>query len=228
LEYVKKYNNWYCESCARYREPEIEETDIQKQIYFESPLFGTMKNKQAVSVILLIFFLIIIPVYLSLLPNYKADQKIEPQDDWREWPIYAKQITESGYTNENSNDDFEFELNEEYTTSINFNLIWTDEGSSYFGGINEPDMFKLTVFSPTSENIEESDFRLDGWVYVEITLDPDEYRYTDNYLGTWRILIEAGDCGDDGDRFGMRTTPDTGNDWYLEIVYNYHIKVDLD
>jgi hypothetical protein len=228
LEYVDKYHNWYCESCAIYREPEVEETYIRKGFNYESPLFGTRKNKQAVIIILLAFILIIIPVYLSLLPNFNDDQKMEPQDDWRDWSEHYYVFIESGYTNENNTSDVEFDLYEEYTTSLNLNLLWTDEPSSYFQGTNEPDTFKLTIISPTDETIQESDFNISGLITITVNLNPDEYLYTDNYLGTWRILVEAGNCGDDASRFGMRTTPDTGNDWTLDISYQYYVKEDLD
>ena len=52
-------------------------------------------------------------------------------------------------------------------------------------------------------------------------IDNQQNDFEENFIGEWMIVVEAGDCGDDYARFGVRSTPDTGNDWSLEISITY-------
>jgi hypothetical protein len=230
LEFVEKYDKWFCQRCGRAREPEGEETYIRKRVYYESPLFGTRKNKQIMLTFLISLLLILIPVIILLLPTYEDDERpnggSQTQDDWRDWPKYPANISESGYTGENDSSEVDLYINMRYTTSIKITLNWTDEASSYFRGTNEPDEFRLSIMSPKDIDIYESSFDISGNIFTIVNLDPDEDGYAENYLGTWTVVVEAGTCGDDYVMGGFRSTQDGGNSWQLEITYYYHLQED--
>jgi hypothetical protein len=84
----------------------------------------------------------------------------------------------------------------------------------------------LVIIPPTGEPLDESDFQTAQPISISIPLDYKEKDFKDNYVGTWRVVVEAGDCGDDFSRFNFRSTPDTGNDVSLEVQYSYYMKVE--
>ena len=133
----------------------------------------------------------------------------------------------TGYTDENNAHDFPLTIEYEKLREVSCTLTWTDEGTSYFRGTNEPDEFKLSIIAPNDEVVAESEFSSSGSVSATATLpDFNEENFVENYIGSWTILVEAGDCGDDYALFGRRSTADTGNDWDLEYSYIYKKEVE--
>ena len=153
-------------------------------------------------------------------------------------PIYTiNEVTDSrsDYLTENSQEVVDIEVPEENYRLIWFNatVTWRDETTNYMQGTNEPDEFKVTIIAPNSEE-KQSDFSFnpqggEGSVEVSFGLDYEEAGFRDNYLGTWTVIVEAGQCGDDSAFFpigGIRTTSDNGNEWTLEYKYEYYEKVE--
>jgi MFS family permease len=155
--------------------------------------------------------------------KYDEEEGVEPILE-----IEVATASFSTYVNENNQADFEIEITEDNYRLLwmNATLTWQDEGSSYFGGTNEPDQFRLVIIPPTGEPLDESDFQTAQPISISIPLDYKEKDFKDNYVGTWRVVVEAGDCGDDFSRFNFRSTPDTGNDVSLEVQYSYYMKVE--
>lgn len=128
----------------------------------------------------------------------------------------------SGSTNENSATDEELTIDSEMLLEISCSLTWTDEDSSYYGGTNEPDEFKLTIIAPNSETQAESQFSSSGTVTARASLpNYEEADFVENYVGPWTIRVEAGTCGDDYSRFELRSEPDNSNAWSLAFSYIY-------
>jgi hypothetical protein len=142
----------------------------------------------------------------------------------------ALSLSENGYTAENQDYEIGFEISTDHKRLkfVNCTLTWTDEGSGYFRGTNDPDEFQVTIIAPNN-NEASSGFSYNspggqGLVQASFELDYKEDGFKDNYLGTWTIKISAGDCGDDSALvpiFGIRTTPDVGNEWTLMYDYTY-------
>lgn len=133
----------------------------------------------------------------------------------------------NGHTNENSETDFPVTIDYEKLKEVSCTLTWTDEGTSFFRGTNEPDEFQLSIIAPNDEVVAESDLSSTSPISATATLpDFNEEDFVENYVGSWIIRVEAGDCGDDHSRFGLRSTADTGNDWDLEYSYEYKEEVE--
>jgi hypothetical protein len=130
----------------------------------------------------------------------------------------------TGYTSEHSSSDNLLDIpeeNQERLINIEANLNWRDEGSSFIGGSNEPDEFKVSILAPNDE-LEESGFSSSGTTTVSFILpDHNSRDFINNYMGEWVIVVEAGDCGDDQSVMGIRTSADNGNDWTLDYSYTY-------
>jgi MFS family permease len=132
------------------------------------------------------------------------------------------EVTESGYTNENNQADVQFDIPEEnyQLTWINCSLTWQDEGSSFFRGTNEPDEFKVALINPNGDTVDESSMSTSGSVSLNTAIDMEE-NLQEDLVGTWIIVIEAGNCGDDFAIGGFRSSSDNGNDWLLEYSYTF-------
>jgi hypothetical protein len=130
-----------------------------------------------------------------------------------------RQVSEAGYVNEFSTEDVPVTIEDEMLTEVKCTLTWTDEDSSYFQGTNEPDVLKVQILAPNGDLVGNSEFSNSGSITTSHILpDYQEKGFKDDYLGEWRFVVEADECGDDNSRFGFRTTPDTGNDFDLEIT----------
>jgi hypothetical protein len=131
----------------------------------------------------------------------------------------------SGYTNENQETDETVTIETERLVEITCTLTWQDEGSSYFQGTNDPDEFQVSIIAPNDETLAESSLSSSGSASATATLpDYNEKDFEDNYLGSWTLLVTAGNCGDDSaflPILGLRTTADTGNAWTLSYSFKY-------
>lgn len=129
--------------------------------------------------------------------------------------------SETGNTNENDMSEIDLTIEQIMLTEVSCTLTWQDDGSSYFRGTNDPDYFKVSIQAPNGEILDDSDLSSTGSVTATARLDYEESDFEENYVGTWAILVEAGECGDDHAPGGFRTTSDTGNEWTLSITYIY-------
>ena len=121
--------------------------------------------------------------------------------------------SESGYVQENANIDVPVTIDKEKLTNVECRLTWTDELTSFFQGTNAPDELGITIIAP---NGEESDTDSDTGGAVSTSFQLPNYEqdkeFDEKYIGEWIFRVEAGNCGDDSSRFGLRTTADNGND----------------
>jgi MFS family permease len=179
--------------------------------------------------------LIVIPIILIIAQSSGTDtfHVLGEGDEIEVEPIFEIAVgtaSFSSYVNENNQVDFEIEITEDNYRLLwmNASLTWQDEGSSYFGGTNEPDEFKISIINPNGDMVGDSNFETDGSLELNIQLDYEQENFKDEHVGIWMIVVEAGNCGDDSAFFpilGIRTTPDTGNDVSLEVQYtNYVVK----
>ncbi len=134
--------------------------------------------------------------------------------------------------------------NSEYTTTMNitetnvasvvFQLNWQDEPDSRLFGVrpldNQPDEFSLKVVAPdgkshTTPVTQNARSENGGTGTVELTIEytpGDEDPYY-NGTGDYEITVICGNCGNqEPQRFGLLAQNDNGNDWALEVVYNYY------
>jgi membrane protease YdiL (CAAX protease family) len=130
----------------------------------------------------------------------------------------------SGYTSEHGSSDNLLDIpekNQERLIKIEAKLNWRDEESSFIGGTNQPDEFKVSILAPNDE-LEESGFSSSGTTTVSFILpDHNSRDFINNYMGEWLVVVEAGDCGDDQSVMGIRTSVDNGNEWTLDYSYSY-------
>jgi MFS family permease len=189
--------------------------------YIEPIIFRVFDNK-----IMSFIPLLIIPIILFTSFSFGTFNYIGPEEDEEEvGPIFEWgeiSTTESGYTSENNQADVQFEIPEEnYRLSwINCTLTWQDESSSFFRGTNRPDEFKLTLINPNGDTISESSMSTSESVSLTTAIDLEE-NLQEDLMGTWIIVVEAGNCGDDFAIGGFRSSSDDGNDWSLEYSYTF-------
>jgi membrane protease YdiL (CAAX protease family) len=130
-------------------------------------------------------------------------------------------ITDSGILSEGSETEIPIEFINNYIISIRISLTWTDEGSSFFGGTNEPDTFTIQLLDPDG-NILEEDSGDSGNLGISWSpTDPEDKQYN----GTFTVLVMLDTAGDDFSRFGLRSQQDTSNDYSAIIDYSsYYYK----
>ena len=137
---------------------------------------------------------------------------------------YIVSDTENGDTDEYQHNDVGLEITEEQSKLmwVNCTLTWQDEDSEYFLGTNEPDEFQVSIIAPNDE-FESSGFSTGGEVSASFHLDYEEDDFEENYISSWTLRVEAGECGDDSALAGriIRTTADDGNNWNLRFSYTY-------
>ncbi len=142
--------------------------------------------------------------------------------------------TESGYSDENSENDIMVILSKEELKNlvkVTFELNWVDEADASFRHDNQPDTFAISVNTPEPNNqtLRSSDSS-SGTVVLEHDVLDGNVPKNDPYFngtGEYLITIHCGPCGDHELRrpsIGVFDSADTGNDWVLEIKYTYYLK----
>ena len=201
-----------------------EETELPPD-YKEPIIFRLFDNKMSV-----IICVILIPIVLMTtmgMPKYDFKDPFAEEEEPPPIPLIdiINAESTSGYTNENSVIDIPITIDKEKLVVISCSLTWTDEATSYFQGTNEPDEFQVILIAPNGDEFE-SGFSTTGLVSVNTgtKLNYSASNFRDNYLGQWTIRVQAGDCGDDFSRFGLRSTADTGNDWDLDYSYTFKVE----
>jgi MFS family permease len=230
IAFIVYYWTWgqdIIQRAKRIRELEegISEEPVIPSEYKEPILFRIFDNKMSVMVCL-----VLIPIILITtmgMPRYNfRDPFEEPEEEPKiSWVDITFEATTSGYTNERQSVEMPFTIGDDIKrlTSVSCTLTWTDEPSQYFQGTNEPDEFQVSIQAPNGD-IEASGFSTSGSVSASMEVNFTQSGYTENYIGQWVIIVEAGDCGDDSAFIalgGVRTTADDGNDWDLEYSYVY-------
>jgi hypothetical protein len=227
--FIAYYRTWgqdIIERARRIREME-EGIDEDEEDYKEPIFFKIFDNRLS-----MIIPLLVIPIILfaSLSMGTKVWYGVE-DDEPIIIPLDEITILDSttGYTDENSYSDVILTLPEEdfRLTWVNCSLSWTDEGSSYLQGTNDPDNFQVVVIAPNDEIMGESGFSTSS-VSVSVELNYTIASFKESYLGDWTIRVEAGNCGDDSALIpflGLRTTADTGNSWSLAYSYVHLVEV---
>ena len=116
---------------------------------------------------------------------------------------------------------------------MTFILNWEDEPDAGATLNNQPDEFSISVQTP-DEVIKESNQGSAGTVTLQIkTLEGHGVPKKDPYYngtGEYVVTIQCHDCGDHEptipDPFNLRTQSDDGNDWVLEVKYQYYAKIE--
>jgi len=124
-------------------------------------------------------------------------------------------------------------VDEANVMAISFILTWSDEADADNRHTNEPDSFTIKVESPDGSYTDEfSDKNSNGGAgRIECSFSlfdeanpPSEFPFL-NGTGEWDIIISV-IAGDQEplipSLFGMRSFADTGNDFTLEISYDYY------
>ena len=137
------------------------------------------------------------------------------------------------YADENTDYTTTLYIESENVAHVQFILIWWDEPDADVRHTNEPDTFSLFVESPDGNNFHEASgtnpHGSNGAIQLEFTLlDPNDPSNKMPYLngtGGWQVTISV-DSGDHEplipDLGGLRTYRDSGNDFTLEIYYEYY------
>jgi MFS family permease len=226
IAFIIYYQTWGQDIITRAKQiRELEEgiaegSDIPED-YVEPILFRIFDNKLTIMVLA-----ILIPIVLVIsygMPTYEFNDPFA-EDDEPIIPYIEIDVSgsESGYVAEDGYVDFPLSIINDKLKWVNCTLTWTDEATSFFQGTNAPDELKITIIAPNGDE-SDTDSSTSGSVSASFQLP--NYKDVDNfmeeYTGEWLLHVEAGNCGDDSSRFGLRTTADTGNDWSLQYSYTY-------
>ena len=143
--------------------------------------------------------------------------------------------SETDYAQENQVMVIVIYIEEMNIGNITFTLSWRDEPDADGRHENQPDTFHLTVRSPdgsVEENAMGSNGHGDGgFIQIPITMldvndPPQELPYL-NGTGAWEVAIEVS-AGDHEplvpDPLGIRTFTDRGNDFTLDVMYDYYVE----
>lgn len=227
LEYIEKYNQYYCYNCGRYQQPEAQEE-------YSKPYLNHLQIRPNVSYGIIITSIIIVIIFLIPLFNifigFSSSSKEETEEDWREWPIRNSPLKHISYTSpENSDYAVEFNITEYYVISVHFELNWHDEEPDSNIYENQPDSFSFTVQTPWGQEINfvEEPNSANGIGQITEVIEIPEAGIKDNAIGEWKVNVHCGDCGDQettNGLIGLRTIQDAGNDWVLKYYYEFHLK----
>jgi MFS family permease len=136
--------------------------------------------------------------------------------------------TKDGYSDENSETMVLVNISETNVMNVTFTLTWVDESDPRLGiaFINTPDEFSLRVESPDGIVVEEGPVSNsqggEGSITARITRQVSDV--TGNIAtGDYNVTIIMGEAGNIETRLGIGpSTADNGNDWTLEISYDFH------
>ncbi len=130
----------------------------------------------------------------------------------------------SGTTAERESTEQSIELQQDRIVSVNASLSWTDEAATSPLATNQPDSFTLTLRSPLGDEVSKDGANAVGsagslTVLMELTAAQQQALQQHGANATWIVVIS---CTDAGDQRGLvRTIPDDGNAWQLEVDYRY-------
>ena len=233
VAFIAYYRTWGQDIIERARKiREMEEEICEEEAPYQEPfIFKIFDNKLSMVIPLLAIPIILFATF-SLGTKVWYGVEEDEIDEPIVWVENTLPDSTTGYTDENSYSDITLTIegdndkNHPKLVWVNCSLSWTDEGTSYQLGINEPDEFQVSIIAPNDEIMAESGFST-GSVSASVNLDHTVDGYNENYIGDWTIRVEAGECGDDSALLpflGLRTTPDTGNAWNLEYSYVHLVK----
>ena len=143
----------------------------------------------------------------------------------------SQTITGSGQ--ENSQKDYNITVNYTNLATFSATLTWQDEPANRPGQTNQPDELGLTAASPAGEARSDKKTASQGEVTLDFAFPVTEKTAASKASkagqGSWTVTVEVGPCGDHTpllpDPLGLRTTPDSGNAFTLEITYSYFMKM---
>jgi hypothetical protein len=194
-------------------------------------LFETPENKFKVGIVGMVIITIMLAGVFSFeagavdvldLSDIEALQITGGSETSTELVETIQTVSHSGYVNENSQEQVAVTIEYEMLLEVSCDLTWTDEVSTYFQGTNEPDELGVFILNSGGTEIANSGLNPSGSAQISTgTIDYQQENFEENFMGEWMIVVEAGDCGDDFARFGIRSTPDNGNDYSLEISIKY-------
>jgi len=150
--------------------------------------------------------------------------------------IEAEPYLLNDYADEGQQTPVPFTIVEESVANVHFRMTWRDEPDSDGTHTNEPDSFSISVASPDGSFLEEGSSSnsqgVEGTIEFTLTLftenDPPHEMPFMNGTGEWVVVVSV-NAGDHEPLipdpiFGLRTVGDTGNDFDLEITYQYFKK----
>ena len=149
-------------------------------------------------------------------------------------------INETWSTNGDTQEGQASDVDPLFKGRVNWTLLqltWTDDDTSTVtvGGIgleNQPDTFRLTIVIPNGTEFEvedSSDSSGNGVITIEIPLGVTEEEQKSGNIkdfeaGEWTITVECVEAGDAETSTGQTIQQDDGNDWTLNVNYNYYKK----
>ncbi|MEM2870575.1 MAG: MFS transporter [Thermoplasmata archaeon] len=182
--------------------------------------------------------LLLVPVllgaaYASGTEPFLRDAASSRSGGWAGYELVSSEpILLPGSSEEHTETREEIDIEERNLASLTFTLRWTDEEDivrllrTYE---NQPDEFGLAVVSPggiaVSSGMVSNPHGREGSVSVSLTFNfsgPEDARGN----GTYKVTIACGNCGDFFPAFGIIGFTDTGNDWTLEVKYDYYRRVE--
>ncbi len=148
------------------------------------------------------------------------------------WEGYSLESSEAmvftGSSQENSETVVAVDIEERLLACVTFTLRWRDEEDivrfmrTYE---NRPDEFGIAVVSPNgtavSSQMVANERGREGSVSIHLALNFSGPREAEGN-GTYDVSIVCGSCGDFFPAYGVIGFTDTGNDWALEVVYEYY------
>jgi len=189
------------------------------------------ESQITVAVAILLIPGLLFGAYAGGMDGYYRGTESQGAGVWDRYNLTAGEpVTASGHATENARSAEQVEIQDINLVSATFTLSWTDNEAppprvtSY---TNQPDEFGLAVGLPNgtavSSQIVANPPGQPGSVSVTVDLYPKKPG-SDAGDGAFCVTVVCGNCGDWTNRFNTFPYADTGNDWALEVSYQYYAR----
>ena len=189
------------------------------------------ESQITVAVAILLIPGLLFGAYAGGMNGYYRGTESQGAGVWDRYNLTAGEpVTASGHATENARSAEQVEIQDINLVSATFTLSWTDNEAppprvtSY---TNQPDEFGLAVGLPNgtavSSQIVANAPGQPGSVSVSVDLYPKKPG-SDAGEGAFCVTVVCGNCGDWTNRFNTFPYADTGNDWALEVSYQFYAR----
>ena len=187
------------------------------------------KDILVVSIGILITLVAVIGAFVGGEPKGTGeDGGLPPIEEWRIVPAEIKSVEDTTPENGNTRVEIVVPPSTPYIIYIIFTLSWQDEADVDSRHTNEPDSFSLKI-EPPNGSVLESDIAANDQTKagaVSLTFVGQPETDPPNLLtGKYKVDVQCHNCGDQvlwRPSIGAQDIPDGGNDWRLDIGYQYH------
>ncbi len=192
----------------------------------------------------LLVAVVLVPVvvyagYLGGVSTWYGEEEEVSAVDWSTYDVMTEALgSESGNTNEGSDEEVLFLVDRANVANVTFTLTWTDEPAQ--GGVmgirytNQPDTFSFTVTPPNGTAVSSRSVSnavgSPGSIELRIPFDAQRSDPYFNWTGDYSVVVACEQAGDHEPFVsigGLRDVVDAGNAWTISAEVEFYIQPNL-